>query len=351
MTAPEIKPLREADLEDLSRFLTTGFHTPANAVFAAPAVLRWKYLDVESQGDIASRSYVARNDAHQVVGHVGICRTFFQGASIAGLNVQTLHMIDWLGSPAHRSIGASLMRKAHQHAPTQFGLGGSEAGRSVIKRGGYEPRELVTVYQRVLRPSHWLRHPNDGTASRLLHAARDLTRGVFQTPRPSRVRLKLHKVSKFTDEISLIVREAATHAILTDRLPARLNHLLHFPNGRISGWYLLSLSGDLCGFALLNVLPQQGGTVHLGKIIDCLLPTTDASLWHAAIIVLTSELIDQGADLAEAFASTPWMTEALVRSGFRSRFTLEFSVRDRHRLIPHGIPVHLMPIEADYAYS
>ncbi len=349
--ALDINPLHVTDLEDLSRFLTVGFHTAPDAVFATPGVLNWKYLDAKDQNDGIPYSYLARDDSGQIIGHVGICRTFFQGASVADLTVQTLHMIDWLGLPAHRSIGASLMRRAHEGTPTQFGLGGSEAGRAVIKRGGYQPRQPVAVYQRVLQPSYWLRHPDYNFARGCLHAARDLAKRAFRPVRQPRARLKLQQVSTFSDEIGSITRRAAAYVVLTDRLPDRLNHLLRFPCQQVSGWHLLSSSGELCGFALLNILPQQGGSIHLGKIIDCLLTATDVDLWHAAMSALMSKLADQGADLAQAFASTPWVAEGLLRSGFVSRFTLEFSLRDRCQLIPHGIPVHLMPIEADYAYS
>jgi hypothetical protein len=145
--------------------------------------------------------------------------------------------------------------------------------------------------------------------------------------------------------------EAGTHAILTDRSTERLNHLLRFPLQQISGWHLLSPSGELCGFAVLNVFPQQGGSIFLGKVVDCLLPTTDVALWHAAMAALVAQLAEQGADVAQAFGSTPWAAEGLSRCGFVTRFGLEFSLRDRQGVIPRGIPVHLMPIEADYAYS
>jgi len=77
----------------------------------------------------------------------------------------------------------------------------------------------------------------------------------------------------------------------------------------------------------------------------------DVDLWHAALSGLTHELAGQGADLVQAFASTPWMAEGLRRSGFVSRFDLEFNLRDRQNLIPHGVPFHFTPLEADYAYT
>ena len=43
--AREILPLTSDDIPELSRFLTAGFHTPPEADYAAPEVLRWKYLE------------------------------------------------------------------------------------------------------------------------------------------------------------------------------------------------------------------------------------------------------------------------------------------------------------------
>jgi hypothetical protein len=119
----------------------------------------------------------------------------------------------------------------------------------------------------------------------------------------------------------------------------------------MSAWQLVASPEELCGFAVLNLVPQHGGRVRLGKIVDCVLADGDVRLWLAAILALTQELAIQGADVAQTFASTSWMTEALHRSGFSSRFVLEFSLRDRQKLIPPGFPFHLMPIEADYAYT
>src|SRR3954452_24522074 len=101
----EIRALEPDDVEDLSRFLTDGFRTAPDADFAAPEVLRWKYLDPVGEGDRAGdedqtpRSYLARGEAGAVIGHVGIRATAFEGAAIPGGSVATLHMIDLLGSP------------------------------------------------------------------------------------------------------------------------------------------------------------------------------------------------------------------------------------------------------------
>jgi hypothetical protein len=346
----EIHLLQPGDLEELSRFLTSGFHTPADAGFAAPDVLAWKYLEPRGEpDDERPRSYVARDEAGTIVGHVGICRTRFLGPGLPEEGVPTLHMIDWLGSPGHPSVGASLMRRAHEGTPTQFGLGGSGAGRAVIKRGGYQPREPVPVYQRVLRPGQWLRVPGLSAWERAARLVRDTA--LLLRPRGGGPELRLQPTRSFGPEIEPIIRSAGEFAILTDRTPGRLNHLLRCPRQAISGWHLIGPDGRIAGFAVLNVLAQYQGRVRLGKVVDCLIGFGDEELWHGAFAALTKELARQGADVAQAFAGTGWTAEGLRRAGYRSRFALELSVRDRQGLIPPGDALLLTPLEADYAYT
>ena len=157
----EIRPLEPGDLAELGRFLTAGFHADADADFGAPEVLRWKYLGGEAGGPPPEPplSHIALDESGRIIGHLGLCRTAFEGRALAaaGGRVETIHIIDWLGSPGARSVGMSLMRRAHQGVPTQFGLGVSPSALVVGERAGYDLRSLVPVYSRVLRPGYWLR--------------------------------------------------------------------------------------------------------------------------------------------------------------------------------------------------
>ncbi len=110
-------------------------------------------------------------------------------------------------------------------------------------------------------------------------------------------------------------------------------------------------TGRLRGLAVLNLVPKDQGRTRTGKIVDCLLDDNDPALWHAATLALTRELARQGADLAQAYASTPWAVEALSRSGYTSRFSVKFHIRDRLELIPRDATFHLTPLEGDYAYT
>jgi hypothetical protein len=377
--ARDIRPLSPDDLPELSEFLLKGFHATPGADFAAPDVLRWKYLEqvgihssAASAGAAQSMpegrterltvhvthsgqplSYVARSESGEIVGHLGLCRTHFVGQGIAGPSgrVTTMHIIDWLGSPEQRSIGISMMRQAHQGVETQFGLGVSPSALAVGERAGYELRGLVPVYTRLLRPGYWLRAADASPLKRWLRLARDLSRQTARFPARPRSAFILERVSRFGSEISEIVAATKAHAILTERDPARLNAFLSFPRQLFSGWHLRDRTGCLRGFALLNVVSPDGGRTRIGKIVDCLMSDLGASSWNGAFLALSRELKHQRADVAQCYASTPWVANALAHCGFASRFGVKFHIRDPHGQIPRGATFHLTTLEGDYAYT
>jgi hypothetical protein len=379
--ARDIQTLTLKDIPELSRFLTAGFHTPPDANFATPEVLRWKYLDpvtaklqasdepsndhLQSTGDThdegamvdvdftAPLSFIARDETGRIVGHLGLCRTAFEGQALAahGGSVSTIHIIDWLGSRNFRSVGISLMHKAHEGVATQFGLGVSQAALVVGERAGYELRSLVPVYTRVLRMGYWFRSRELNFVARGLRAVRDAASCWAQPSVRPRTMITLKRISTFGAEITPIVVKAKTNVILTRRDPARLNALLDFPQQTMTGWHLLDDTDQLRGLAVLNIIPQDRGRIHTGKIVDCLLDDIDVAVWQAAMLALTRELAHQGADLAQAYASTPWTVEALRQCSYKSRFAVKFHIRDRQALIPRDAIFYLTPLEGDYAYT
>jgi hypothetical protein len=351
MMAQDIQPLSDADLPELSQFLTEGFHAPVDAPFAAPDVLRWKYLEPRGDsGGTVPQSYLARDQASgRIVGHVGICLSRFSGGNLPPEGISTLHMIDWLASADGAGVGATLMRRAHQGTETQYGLGGSAAGRGVADRGGYALIARVPVHHNVLRPTYRLRTPGAGPIKRVLRAVKDTVRKLARPARKPAGRITLARVESFGAEIEPILSAYRSRAIFTSRDPWLLNHVLRYPRGGISGWHLRT-DGVLRGFAALAVVPQPGG-VRTGKIVDCILDLTDDALWHAAFMALTAALKRQGADLAVAFASTEWAAQALGRSGYAPVHNLEFRLRDRSSRIPRGATFHLTALEADYAFT
>ncbi len=350
MAHHEIHPLTSSDLAELGEFLIKGFHASLDATFAAVDVLRWKYLDPRGAeaGDLP-RSYLAKDrETGRIVGHVGICPGRFHGGGLPAEGVSTLHMIDWLTSEEGKGAGGLLMRRAHQSSDTQFGFGGSAAGRGVIDRGGYGLIAKVPVYHRVLRPSYRFRDPTHGLGGRVLRAAKDVVGMIGKPPISPRTRVEIRRVEKFGDEILSILQAYEARAVFTTRAPGLLNSFLGFPGGGVSGWQLLR-DGILRGFAILTIVPGPGG-VKIGKIAECLL-VDDDNTWHAAIVILTNELRSRSADIAVAFAANKWTVRALAASGYTRVHDLEFRLRDRAKKMPAGATFHLTPLEADYAYT
>jgi hypothetical protein len=358
----EIRPLAPEDLLELSRFLTSGFHVSPDADFAAPEVLRWKYLDAEPSapadevravGGDAPRSLVARDEAGRIIGHLGVCRTAFEGKALAaaGGRIETLHVIDWLGSHGHKALGASLLRRAQQGVATQFAVGATEVATAIGERSGYEVRDRVPVYTRVLRAGYWLRAGGLGPWQRGLRLARETAGRLIRPASAPRAVIVLRRAARFGSEIGPIVESAGEHAILTSRTPVRLNAVLDFPRQAMSGWHLLNADGRLSGLAVLNIIPKDGGRTRTGKVVDCLLDGDDIDAWHAAFAALTGELARQGADLTQAYGSTPWAAEALRRNGYTSRFGVKFILRDRQGLIPKEAMFYFTPLDGDYAYT
>jgi hypothetical protein len=222
---------------------------------------------------------------------------------------------------------------------------------AVGERAGYELRSLVPVYNRVLRTAYWFRTSGLSASERTLRLARDAASRLSRRPGTPQAAISLKRVSTFGPEIGPIVERARTHAILTGRGADRLNFFLRFPRQAFAGWHLLDQAGRLRGFAVTNLVPKDQGQTRTGKIVDCLLDCTDVDLWHGATITLTRELARQGADLSQAYGSTPWSIEALHRSGYVSRYAVKFHIRDRLGLIPRDATFHLTPLEGDYAYT
>ncbi|WP_435010366.1 GNAT family N-acetyltransferase [Tundrisphaera lichenicola] len=349
--AHDIRPTTADDLPELGRFLVEGFHSPEDSAFAATEVLRWKYFDPIGEDSCEmERSLLARDqETGRIVGHLGVYPGRIRGPGLPTEGVSTLHMIDWLADRSASGVGATLMRRAHRSTETQYVLGGSEAARSVISRAGYNLFGSVTMHQRVLRAGYRWKVPGPGPVGRGLRAARDAGRILAGSIPPPACPISLQPVPSFGREIEPILASTAERAIFSSRGADRLNHLLRYPRGGITGWHLHG-EGRIRGIALLAVVPRPG-RVLVGKVVELMLDDSDEPAWHGAIHALTGELGRLRADVATSVVSTEWAARAFGASGYLPAHPIEFRLRDRSQLIPPASTIHLSMTEADYAYT
>ena len=346
------------DLDELGSFLVEGFHAPPGSAFARAETLRWKYFDPQGGADPPQpRSWLRRSEG-RIVAHVGLSLTEFQvvGAGAVREGPRTLHMMDWLADPAYPSAGARLMLLAERGVPTQYGLGGSAAGRSVIAGHGYELIGSVPLFALITRPASWLRAREGDFAGRLARCGRDAVRLWTSGLGRSVGRVRWRPVSSFAESDpdaigpEQLLARFPEPVLTTRRDAALLDHLLRCPaaNAEITGGYL-EIDGDRRGFALLSRLTR--GRLRIGKLVECWLDTPDTGLLRDAIRLLVGQLRQENVDLIEAYGGSRWRDEALRLAGFRLVDHLDLRVRDRDRLLARELPIHLSPIEADYAFS
>ncbi len=345
-----IRPTEPADLPALGRFLASGFGAPPEAEFASADVLSWRYFDPRGVGDPARpRSFLAVDESDgRIVGHIGSAPTDLLVARPGGAvdRVPTMHMLDWLRAPDARAVGAYLMRRAHSAAPTQYGLGGTEAARATARRAGYIPATPAPAFRLVLRPGHRLRDAGAPPARRLAAAARDLGRSLVRPARRPSAEIGVDPSSRFDGPMAAtLADESARAAILSARDPGLLNHLMRHPRDRVRGW-TVHRRGVPIGLALTSRVEVRG--TRLARIVEWLVAGDPADRADA-VAALVAALRRDGADAVVALGGTPEVEAALRACGFRPAHTLDILVRDPSGLLPRDRPFRASFVEADYA--
>ncbi len=184
----------------------------------------------------------------------------------------------------------------------------------VTARAGYETVAKLPVFRNVLNPGYRLKIPGQSPPSRIARAAVDAFRKLTKPGRKPKTFLELRQIKAFGDEIRPILQANHARAIFTSRDPGLLNHMLRYPRGGISGWFLTSGGRDI-GFAILSLVSSHAAVLE-GRIVECMLESDDPEQWHATIFALTAALKRLGVDVAIGFGSTPLMADSLRRSGY-----------------------------------
>lgn len=345
----DVEPTQPAWLDELSRFIQSGFaQSPGCAYFAPAEVLRWKLFAPRGPWT-RPRSFVVR-EGGRIQAHLGILPSALVRTG-GGPEVEVSHTADWLTADPASFHGASLMLESFASAPVLYALGCSPAARKVMLAGGYREVRQVPLY-------HKVRAPWQPAVWRELHGrfqvwpgaallAADLAqtaRGLLS--RPGRG-LTARRVREFGSEPAAVLAAFDRPLTCSSRHAGLLNHLLAHPAGCMSGW-VLEREGRLRGFAVLSLLRRW--ETPMARLVDLFLDTGDLPLWREALGVLESEAWQAGAGVLSAYGSTPWMEAALQHNGFFRRGRTSFYLRDPDGLVDCSGPVHLTHLEADLAY-
>ena len=106
--ARKICPLIEEDIPELSRFLTTGFHTSPNADYVSPDVLRWKILRRTSQA--MKKTSMTVHSSHVAILHVTTMESSSGISGFAGLSSKDRHFQQTTGGYRQSTSSIGLVR-------------------------------------------------------------------------------------------------------------------------------------------------------------------------------------------------------------------------------------------------
>jgi hypothetical protein len=342
----EIRQIKKAEIQDLSRFLIEGFDTPCGTEFAEPDVLIWKIFDLKSQ--IGLENFIVCIENDKILACIGICRTQLTGYGIAA-PISAGHGIDWFAKKSSLYAGLMVGEISDKSVDVQFSIGGTEKAiklkKSLIE---WEFLNPIPVMRKALKPIS-LRYqiPDESSVKRAGRILREFYRLVTHPVQRPREQLRLEPVDHFGEEIHEIVRRCNMPQIHSVRTAELINHFLRYPKGNITGYRFMQ---DSCtrGFALLSVV--QNGLFKVGKIVDLFVDCLDLNLWHTAIYLLGKKLSDLSADIAVCFGSSSLISNALRLNGFYCSGSLPFAIRDPYDKLPRDAKFYLTHIEGDHAY-
>ncbi len=335
MSSAQTTPLTEDALAELSAFLQGAFTEPAHQYLFSPEVLRWKYLDPIGD-DRSNRSWVVREEG-RIVAHLGLSLTRFGTATAA-------FPYDWIAKGSKSPHGLMLLMRMHRLTEVQYILGCTDDAAQVYARAGYQTPLSAQIFQRVLHPLAWQHiHRRQPIWKKILLLTLDRARSIGRPGVTPKQALTLRPAARFGPEIADLLRQGPA-LIRSDREVERLNHFLRFPPGTIHGWHLFDRD-RLCGFALVNVVPQ--GPIRLGKVLECWAASEDSEQWQAAGSALVDGCRQLGCHQIAAYGTAPCLASAWRANGFFPRGRTPLQWRDPKGKVPIDRPYHLTYLEAD----
>lgn len=324
------------DLDDLATFLTNGFNSPPDAVFARPEVLRWKYFEPGPHWDL-SRSYVLRQN-QKIKAHCGVWPMHL---NFNGERISCICFMDWLSEKDLPGAGVLLKKKLMRFADTSVVVGGSADTRAVVPRIGFQQVGEVTTFARVVRPWKQFRTRPQEAIGR---GAARLLRNVSWSRVPGGsvdLEWSINRVKSFSELPEKI--DGSDHPTPL-RDSSYLNYWLDTPAVDIAGFVILR-QNKFYGYFLLTKVGGQA------RIADIRLLSDNAADWaNAYRLAATAAAEDSEICEIVTMASTPLSRQALLGSGFRDRGSVPLFLSDQKKRLAGAPPILLNMIDGDGAY-
>lgn len=322
----------------VNHFLRTVFGVGETHRMCQPDVLRWKCLAPHPFWE-GSRGYVLPyKDQIAAFGCVVPCR-FLTGSGV----VASCCVIDWTANNTVPGAGAMLYREIQRLAGTMINVGGTGDARRVLPRIGFEIRQQLNIYTRVLRPWHHFRHARKDwkSSARLARDYREWMR-ASGSGSPD---LSFQRVDRFSSALAALLPDPAVQGdVVCSRTPELLNYCLECPAAKMEA-YRFERDAAPAGYCLISRVGRQC------RIADLWVRSADARDWTDAYVAAAAiGLLDPDTTEIRAAASAPLQNAAIRRAGYRVTNTEPLFVFDPGSLLKgrNGLSINLLENDAWY---
>lgn len=331
-----LRAIEARDLEDVSEFLIRVRASDADASFAAPRMLEWKYLRPRSEW-ADSRGFVLEKDGRIVAfGGVIPAELCLSGGGV----VKTGTIIDWAADRSVPGVGVIVLTKVLNKTGTMFILGGTQAARDVLPKIGFRSVDGVPAFARWVRP--WkefrTRPKTSRSALRLLHGlshwrSRRVVKDWDSVP-----------VKEFSPSLEPLLNRRWNSETFCRRTVENLNYMLQCPAVEMQG-FLLRRNKTVVGYF---VVAKTGWEARL---LDICVGSDQPEDWQSGVSTAVHAVgSDPRVCRIFAWAVAPKLQDCLVQNGFWRQEEKPIVVRDPKNLLAGVFPLNLQMFDGESAY-
>lgn len=339
MARLEFRPAEHTDEAGIGELLQQQLGMGPAHPMVQPQHLHWKYW--EKRGDWAgSRSYVMVQDG-QIVAHGAVTPG---SCEWGGRHRKVAHVIDWAARPGFGGTGVTLMKRLGQMVDALVAVDGTHATLQILPVIGFKEHGTVNWYARPIRPWARVKGAQEMTWRLMPQALRSL---LWSMTAPS------HDLSSWSS------RRIGNDQLCTNRIPwptstsefvvcerteALMSYMLRCPACPLI-LHGVEKDGKLRGYFVLAFTRAQA------RLVDCWMDSDDASEWCVMVQLAVREA-KRDHSIAEvvSMCSDPYLTSALVHSGFHVRSTRPLLMRANSGVTVPPAGIRFTMLDNDSAY-
>ena len=326
--------LESQELPELSEFLGRVFNDP-DGTFLDQDLLAWKYAHQRPDWE-PPRSWVLRNDEHQIVAHIGLLPLFFE---LPSGPERTWHGMDWASTVPRAGRVLSEQVMDGQSNRFRIGVGGTEKSRHVAPLMGQHVVGSVDTFAMSLRPWKQFRASRPVLRPQRVQALIRNAARQYKCKPPQLAGWSADRLDSFAGKPEFF-GERGDDVTRTARSPAILDYLLACPSDCSA--YSISRGAEPLGYVLFS---HRWGQTRIAELRIA----SDRDRDWADAYALAIDLAGADPRTCEVLAagSSNTLRSAMLANGFQPIFKRPIWLPDPCPLADGLAPFELQAADSD----